>query len=78
MVLNMRNGSLWDFQTLLRNWVVIKVVFGCSMKHVARCVLVKMGFAPLIRERYLLGPSKCLISEVHGHASVIESQSQMI
>ena len=33
LILNMRNGMLWGYQTLLRNWVVIKVAFGCIVKH---------------------------------------------
>ena len=42
----MRSGALWGFQTLLRNWVAIKVVFGCMMKHGLGCERIKMEFAP--------------------------------
>jgi hypothetical protein len=38
--------ALWDCQMLLRNWVVIKVVFGCMMKHGMGCEWIKMEFAP--------------------------------
>ena len=38
MVPNMHSSSLWDYQMLHRNWVVIKVVFGFTMKHVEGCV----------------------------------------
>jgi hypothetical protein len=37
--------ALWNYQTLLRNWVVIKVVFGCMMKYEMRCEWIKMEFA---------------------------------
>ena len=46
LFLTMRSCVLWDFQTLLRNWVVIKVVFGCMMKHGLGCERIKMEFAP--------------------------------
>jgi hypothetical protein len=34
LFLTMYSYALWDFQMLLHNWVVIKVVFGCMIKHV--------------------------------------------
>ena len=35
-VLEMWIDLLWGYQTLLRNWVVIKVDFGFVLKHAAR------------------------------------------
>jgi hypothetical protein len=49
-VLKMWNYLLRDYQTLLCNWVVIKVVFGFVKKHVVRQT-IKMEFASLyVRE----------------------------
>ena len=31
-------NTLWGCQMLLRNWIVIKVVFECGLKQIARCV----------------------------------------
>jgi predicted metalloprotease len=31
--LTVRSGTLWGYQTPLHNWVAIKVVFWCIMKH---------------------------------------------
>jgi hypothetical protein len=41
----MRSYTLWYNQTLLRNLVVIKVVFECMMKHEMGCERIKMEFA---------------------------------
>jgi hypothetical protein len=38
--------AFWDFQTLLRNLVVIKVVFGPITKHGMRFEWIKMKFVP--------------------------------
>jgi hypothetical protein len=46
LFLIMRSCALWDCQTLFRNWVVIKVVFECMMKHRMECEQIKMEFAP--------------------------------
>jgi hypothetical protein len=35
---------LWDCQTLLRNWVVIKVVIGCMTKYGIGFERIKMEF----------------------------------
>jgi hypothetical protein len=50
--------ALWDCQTLLHNWVVIKVVFGCVVKHGMGCERIKIEFNPsLITGDISLGPS---------------------
>jgi hypothetical protein len=46
LFLTMYSCALWDCQTLLRNWVVIKVIFGCMTKHGMGCERIKMEFAP--------------------------------
>jgi hypothetical protein len=46
LFLTMCSGALWECQTLLRNWIVIEVVFGCMMKHGMGCERIKMEFAP--------------------------------
>ena len=46
LFLTMRNGALWGCQTPFRNWVAIKVAFGCIMKHGMGCERIKMEFAP--------------------------------
>jgi hypothetical protein len=46
LLLTMRSCVLWDWQTLLHNWVVIKVVFEYIMKHGMGCDRIKMEFAP--------------------------------
>jgi len=46
LFLTVRSGALWGCQTLLRNWVAIKAVFECFMKHGMGCVRIKMEFAP--------------------------------
>jgi hypothetical protein len=38
--------ALWDCQTLLCNWIVIKIVFGCMTNHGLGCEQIKMEFAP--------------------------------
>jgi hypothetical protein len=46
LFLTMRTYAHWDYQTLLHNWIVIKVVFGCMMKHRMSCEQIKIEFAP--------------------------------
>jgi hypothetical protein len=46
LFLTMRSCALWDWQTLLHSWVVIKVVFGCMTKHRMGCERMKMEFIP--------------------------------
>jgi hypothetical protein len=46
LFLTMCSCALWDCQMLLRNWVVIKVVFGCMTKHEMGCEQIKMKFTP--------------------------------
>jgi hypothetical protein len=46
LFLTMRSCALWDYQTLLHNWVAIKIVFECMMKHEMGCEWIKMEFAP--------------------------------
>ena len=55
-VLGMVTDFLWADQTLLRNWVVIKVGFVFAQNHAARLV-EQDGFCPSDQERYTLGPS---------------------
>jgi hypothetical protein len=46
LFLTMHSGALWGCQLPLRNWVAIKVVFGCIMKNGMGCERIKMEFAP--------------------------------
>jgi hypothetical protein len=50
--------ALWDYQTLLHNWVVIKVVFGCMMKHGMGCERIKMEFSLLDNGQDISGSLK--------------------
>ena len=50
-------GILRGRQTLLRNWVIIKVAFRFTGKQAVDRRLVEMGFAPPAMERYFSGPS---------------------
>ena len=53
LFLTVHSGALWGCQTLLHNWVAIKAVFGCIMKHGMGFVRIKMELVkasrPLIR-----------------------------
>ena len=42
LFLTMRNDALWGCQTLLCNWVTIKIVLGYIMKYGMECVRIKM------------------------------------
>ena len=66
-VLKMLIDLLWSHQTLLRNWVVIKVVFGFAKKHAMRHGQSRWDF-PLYLREISLGPSSESDQEVHGHA----------
>ena len=55
-VLRMVTNLLWADQTLLRNWVVIKVGSGLS-RTMLRDVVEQDGICPSDQERYTLGPS---------------------
>lgn len=44
-------------QTLLRDWVIIKVAFGFTGKQAVDRRLIEMGFSPPAMERYFSGPS---------------------
>ena len=46
LFLTVHSGALWGCQTLLHNWVAIKAVFGCIMKHGMGFVRIKMELAP--------------------------------
>jgi hypothetical protein len=46
LFLTVYSCALWDYKTLLRNWVDIKVVCACMMKHGVGCELIKKEFAP--------------------------------
>jgi hypothetical protein len=46
LFLTMRSCALSDYQTLLHNWVVIKVVFGWMMKYGMGCEQIKIEFDP--------------------------------
>jgi hypothetical protein len=57
LFLTMCSCALWNYQTLLHNWVVIKVAFGCMTMHGMGCEQIKMEFAPpREHERYLQVP----------------------
>lgn len=55
-VLKMWIDLLRDYQTLHRNWVVIKVVFGFVKKHAVRHGQSRWDLPLSIRERYLWAP----------------------
>ena len=64
-VLEMWIDLLWGYQTLLHNWVVIKVAFGFVLKHAARHGQSKWDL-PLYLREISLGPSsdriqKCMV-----------------
>ena len=42
LFLTVHSCALWSCQTLLRNWVATKAIFGCIMKHGMGCVRIKM------------------------------------
>ena len=66
----MCSSTLWGYQTLLRNWVVIKVAFRYAMKHAEECDWSDMGFAPPnITGEMSLAPRCGRIKKVHGHAT---------
>ena len=56
-VLKMWNDLLRDCQTLLRNWVVIKVVFGFVWKHAVRHSQSRWNIVPLRGREISLGNS---------------------
>jgi hypothetical protein len=51
LFLTVHSGALWGCQTSLHNWVAIKVVFVCIMKHGMGCVLVFLNLHRIIRKR---------------------------
>ena len=55
-VLEMWIDLLWGYQTLLHNWVVIKVAFGFVLKHAARHSQSRWYLPLCAWERYLWGP----------------------
>ena len=55
-VLNIWTDLLRSHETLLRNWVVIKVVFGFVKKHDVRHIWSRWDLPLSTRERYLWGP----------------------
>ena len=55
-VLGMVTDLLWADQTLLRDWVVTKVVSGMS-RPMLRDMVEQDGICPSDQERYTLGPS---------------------
>ena len=70
MVSYMCKSTLRGCQTLHRNWVVIKVVFGYAMKHAEECDWSNMGFAPPnITGEISLDLSMWLDKKVHGYAT---------
>ena len=54
--LEMWINLLWGYQTLLRNWVVIKVAFGFVLKHAARHGQSRWDLPLSTWERYLWAP----------------------
>lgn len=58
LILRMCNSTLRGCQTLLRNWVVIKVAFGYVMKHVVGCERSRRNLPLLITGEISLGPSR--------------------
>ena len=55
-VLEMWVDLLWGYQTLLRNWVVIKVAFGFVLKHATRHGQSRWDLPLCAWERYLWAP----------------------
>jgi hypothetical protein len=68
-VLKMWIDLLRDYQTLLRNWVVIKVILGLSGSMVWGMVS-QDGICPSLLERDISGPLEWLDQEMHGRARV--------
>ena len=62
-VLKMWNDLLRNYQTLLRNWVVIKVVFGFCQEACCETWSVKIEFAPLDKREISLDNSKDWINK---------------
>lgn len=58
LISRMCSNTLRGYQTLLRNWVVIKVTFGFAMKHVVECEQSRWDLPLLITGEISLGPSK--------------------
>ena len=54
----------WGHQTLLRNWVIIKVTFGYTRKYAVVSDMSRLGFAHPAMERYTLGPLGITVSSI--------------
>ena len=67
----MRNDSLRDYQTLHRNWVVIKVAYGWVMIHAARHGWSRWDL-PLHHGEIFSGPSRVIRFRKHGHATWVK------
>jgi len=58
LIPRMCSSTLRGYQTLLRNWVVIKVTFGFAMKHVMGYEQSRWNLPLLITGEISLGPSR--------------------
>ena len=70
-VLGMRIDSLRVYQTLLRNWVVIKVAFRWVVRHAARHGWPRWNL-PLLFGEIFSGPSRVIRFGKHGHATWVK------
>jgi hypothetical protein len=68
-VLKMWIDLLRDYQTLLRNWVVIKVVLGL-LGSMLWGMVSQDGICPFLLERDIFGRLEWLDQEMHGRARV--------
>jgi hypothetical protein len=69
-VLGMVTNLLWADQTLLRNWVVIKVDFGLVQTHAVRHGRARWDL-PLQSGEIYSGPLVRSDQDKHGHATRI-------
>jgi hypothetical protein len=69
LFLTMCSCALWGCQTLLRNWIVIKVVFGCMTKHGIDVSRSRCNFSLLDNRRDISWPL-----EVVGFESALPCQ----
>ena len=70
-VLGMVTDLLWADQTLLRNWVVIKVGSRLVQNHAARRGRARWDL-PLLFGEIFSGPSRLIRFEKYGHATWVK------